>query len=241
MRRSTFCRSSISRAREAGWSQRSSRPAKTVRMKSAGVRPDFACSSRASAGEVRELGVHRLGVEAIGVSAGDAGHAGAEAANDDRRRWLRFQKAGVARPEPADQLDRLDHLPGAHLVALDGLADRSAARRRRASAGCRRRRCRAGAGLPRPPGTWPPCWPGRPDGGWPRSAPAAPARCAESPRRAPSGLSMPPARRSRRSHPDRADGPRSRGRRIQPLPQRPRPRACPDSARPSESRASPSS
>ena len=44
------------------------------------------------AGEVGELGVHRLGVESVGVAARDAGHPRAEAADDDRRRRLRSRE-----------------------------------------------------------------------------------------------------------------------------------------------------
>src|SRR5437764_326329 len=75
-------------------------------------------------GEVCETRVHGLRVEAVGVAARDGGHAGAEAADDDRRRWLRSQKSGVTRPESPYELDRLDHLAGARLVTLDRLSDR---------------------------------------------------------------------------------------------------------------------
>src|SRR5881296_7186 len=69
--------------------------------------------------------MHRLRVESVGVAARDGGHARAEAADDDRRRGIGSEKSGVARPEPAYQLDGLDHLAGPHLVALDRLADRA--------------------------------------------------------------------------------------------------------------------
>src|SRR5262249_40503054 len=75
--------------------------------------------------EVGELGMHRLRVEAVGVATRDAGHSGAEAADDDRRRRLGLEESGVARPEPADELDRLDHFLRARGVALDRLADRA--------------------------------------------------------------------------------------------------------------------
>ena len=75
--------------------------------------------------KIGELGMRRLRVESVAVTTGDAGHAGAEAADDDRWRRRGFEESGVTRPEAADQLDRLDYFLRAHGVALDRLADRA--------------------------------------------------------------------------------------------------------------------
>src|SRR4030095_16664920 len=67
--------------------------------------------------------MHRLRVEAVAVTARDVRHARAEAADDDRRRRLRFQKPRVARPEPPYELDPLDSPPRPRFVALNRLPD----------------------------------------------------------------------------------------------------------------------
>src|SRR5438876_6694053 len=71
--------------------------------------------------ELAELRMERLRVEPVPVPAGDGGHAGTEAAHDDRRWRLGPEESRLARPEPPDHLDRFDDAPGARLVALDRL------------------------------------------------------------------------------------------------------------------------
>jgi hypothetical protein len=119
-------------------SHRSSRPREHRRDEGDGVTTGSRPLVARDLEEIGESRMERLGVESIPVPPGDAGHPRSEAAHDDGRRRVGPQEArgsfeaialagetrGVARPEPAHDLDRLDDTPGPNLVAVDACTQR---------------------------------------------------------------------------------------------------------------------
>src|SRR5207245_11672010 len=63
--------------------------------------------------EVAELRGEGLRVEPVAVTPGDAGHARAESAHDDRRRRFRPEATGLASPQSAHETDRRYDTTGA--------------------------------------------------------------------------------------------------------------------------------